>query len=117
MNRANKPSQERCEELWGGEGGAHKLSVLSKCVSNPLSCAAPGERDPPQPPDPAALLRLSGLTSSTAPPPKKKVSHCFLSIISAVRAQPQPLPHLPRVLEERLSVKTAPLKEKLDINE
>lgn len=47
------------------------------------------------------------------PPPPKKVSHCFLAIISAVRAQPQPLQHPHRVLEERFSVKTAPLKEKV----
>lgn len=42
---------------WGCRGGGY-LSFVSKCVSNPVSCAALGESDPPQPCDLALLLCL-----------------------------------------------------------
>lgn len=32
------------------------LSFVTKCVSNPVSCVALGESDPPLPRDPALLL-------------------------------------------------------------
>lgn len=87
-------------ELW--EGGAHNLSALPKRVSNPLSCAAPGERDPPQPPDPAAPLCLSGLPSSTTPPPQKGLSlfplHYFCCQ-SSTTAAPTPSPSAGRTFQ------------------
>lgn len=102
------------EGLW--EGGNGYLSFLSKCVSNPASCAALGESDPPQPCDPAARLCLSALRVTHSPSQQgtgptgrcaldrfaviyqKKLSNCFFSIISAVRAPPQMLLHRPPVL-------------------
>lgn len=43
------------EDVWGGVWGNGYLSFVAKCVSNPVSCVALGESDPPWPCDPAVL--------------------------------------------------------------
>lgn len=48
----------------GSESGSGYLSFVAKCVSNPVSCAALGESDPPWPCDPAALVCLLTRSSS-----------------------------------------------------
>lgn len=50
---------------WGvGVSGNDYLSFVAKCVSNPVSCVALGESDPPRPCDPALLLCLLTHNSS-----------------------------------------------------
>ena len=47
-----------CWGCMGGVWGNGYLSFVAKCVSNPVSCVALGESDPPWPCDPAVLLCL-----------------------------------------------------------